>query len=359
MCLEFAPVLPVSSIYYFKGSLISCLFYALELSLLRLTKNGIYCPPGDFYIDASGKVDRNIVTHAHSDHARPGHKSYLTHERSFKLLKCRLGNKTNVESVGYRKEISIRGVKVSLHPAGHIFGSSQVKVEYKGESWVVSGDYKLENDNLCAPFEPVKCNTFITECTFGLPVYHWPDQYLVYEQINSWWRRNKSEGITSLLFGYSLGKSQRIIKNIDHTIGPVYVHRSVGEMNDAIRDSGGVLPRTLVLDDQTDIEKTRGNLIIAPPSITSGRLLRGVGPISTAMASGWSQTGRNFGHAERGFILSDHADWEGLLRAINDTRAEKIITTHGYTAELSRYLNEQNIYSIEIEQMQNKPFGIV
>ena len=330
------------------------------MSLLRLTKFGIFCPKGDFYIDASGKVDRNIVTHAHSDHARPGHKSYLAHEDSINLLKGRLGKRTNVQTLKYNQGILINGVTVSLHPAGHVYGSSQIKVEYKGESWVVSGDYKSENDNLSTPFEPVKSNTFITECTFGLPVYNWPDQYLVYDQINSWWKSNKIEGITSILFGYSLGKSQRIIKNIDHSIGKIYVHRAVGAMNEAIRKSGGDLPLTDTINEDSNSEEIKGNLIIAPPSITSGRLLQNVGPISTAMASGWAQTGRNFGRSsvERGFILSDHADWDGLLKAIEATGADRIITMHGYTKELATYLNEQGINSIQVDQLKNQPYNL-
>lgn len=328
--------------------------------MLKLTKFGIYCPRGDFYIDASGKVDRNVVTHAHADHARPGHLSYLAHEDSINLLKKRLGKKTKVQSLKYCQEIKVNDVKVSLYPAGHVFGSSQVKVTYKGEHWVVSGDYKLENDNLSTPFEAIRCNNFITECTFGLPVYTWPDQNSVYNQINNWWRTNKEDGVTSLLYGYSLGKSQRIIKNIDHSIGPVYVHSSVAQMNNAILDSGGELPKTFTLEEHLDIRQLMGNLIIAPPSITSSRLLQGIAPISTAMASGWVQTGRNFGRSsvQRGFILSDHADWDGLLKAIDLTGAEKIITMHGYTRELSRFLNENGISSMEIDELKNQQYKL-
>jgi len=328
--------------------------------LLRLTKYGIYCPKGDFYIDATGKVSKNIVTHAHSDHARPGHSSYLTHRQSLPLLKSRLGKKINVQTLDYGKELSINEVKVSLHPAGHIFGSSQVKVSSDGEIWVVSGDYKLENDHLSVPFEPIKCDTFITECTFGLPVYSWPDQDLVYDQINNWWRSNKSQGITSLLFGYSLGKSQRIIKNIDHDIGSVFVHKTVGLMNQAIKSAGGELPDAIILEEGSNIEDVKGNLIIAPPSITKGRLLHGLGPISTAMASGWAQTGRNFGRSNvnKGFILSDHADWDGLIKAIEETGAEKIITMHGYTHELTRFLIEKGLNSMKIDDLQHLPYSL-
>ena len=230
-----------------------------------------------------------------------------------------------------------------------------MRVEYKGKVWVVSGDYKLEDDNLSGRYEAIKCHTFISECTFGLPVYNWPDQYLVYDQINKWWRSNRAKGITSLLFGYSLGKSQRIIKNIDHDIGPVYVHKTGHAMNEAIRKAGGLLPQTRLLDAQTNIDLIKGNLIIAPPSITSGRLFREIGPLSTAMASGWAMTGRNFGRSKvtRGFVLSDHADWNGLLTAIKESGAEKIITMHGYTEELTRYLNEIGLDSQVIDDLKS------
>jgi len=330
------------------------------LDLLRLTKNGIYCPAGDFYIDATGKVDRNIITHAHSDHARPGHKSYLAHKSSAPLLKARLGKKVNVQSLEYKDEISMSGVKVSLFPSGHIYGAAQVRISKNGESWVVSGDYKLDDDRLSTPFEPVKCNVFITECTFGLPVYDWPDQHVVYEQINQWWKQNKSTGITSLLFGYSLGKSQRIIKNINHEIGPVFVHKTVDTMNNAIKNDGGMLPGTILIDESTIKEEIRGNLIIAPPSVTTGRLLQNLGHISTATASGWALSGRNFGRSsiDKGFVLSDHADWDGLLMAIKETGAEKVITMHGYTQELTQWLNETGINSIEIDDLKHQPFKL-
>lgn len=330
------------------------------MDLLRLTNRGIYCPKGDFYIDATGRVERNIITHAHADHARPGHLSYLAHKNTVPLLRARLGKNINVQALNYKEELSMNGVKVSLHPAGHMYGSSQIKISSGGESWVVSGDYKLEDDQLSAPFEPVKCNVFITECTFGLPDYSWPEQQTVYNQINNWWKNNKEQGITSLLFGYALGKSQRMIKNIDHSIGPVFVHKSVGKMNEVIMEDGGKLPKTITIDEKTTLEYIQANLIIAPPSTTSGRLIRGLHSISTAMASGWVLAGKHFGRrkVDTGFILSDHADWEGLLQAIDETKAEKIITMHGYTGEFSSWLNEHGIFSIEIDELKHQPYKL-
>ena len=329
------------------------------MSLLRLTKYGIFCPKGDFYIDASGKVERNIVTHAHSDHARPGHISYLSHRSSEALIRARIGKKINIQTLEFDEELSMNGVKVSLHPSGHIYGAAQVRVEYNGEVWVATGDYKLEDDRLSVPYQPVKCHHFITECTFGLPVYHWPDQFEEYRKINFWWKMNKELGITSVLYGYSLGKSQRIIKNIDHTIGSVYVHKTVSKMNEAIISDGADLPATITLHENLDPEKVRGNLIIAPPSFTTGPFVRGLAPFSVAMASGWIQTGRNMGSSlDRGFILSDHADWDGLLKAIKETGAERVITMHGYTKELTGYLNEKGTSSVELSDLKNLPFHL-
>jgi len=330
------------------------------MGLLRLSKYGIYCPDGDFYIDATGKVERNIVTHAHSDHARPGHISYLSHKSSEPLLRARLGKRIKTESLEYGEQISINGIKVTLYPSGHIYGAAQVKVERNGEVWVVSGDYNLEDDHLSKPFEPIKCHHFITECTFGLPVYHWPDQDETYRKINDWWRENKSLGITSILYGYSLGKSQRIIKNIDHQIGDVFVHKSVGAMNDAISHDGADLPQTITLNPNLDPLKIKGNLIIAPPSFTSGPMISELAPFSLAMASGWIQTGKNMtrGRLNRGFVLSDHADWDGLLEAIEATESERVITMHGYTAELTRWLNENGKNSIEIQDLKHQPFKL-
>jgi putative mRNA 3-end processing factor len=328
------------------------------MSLLQFTKKGIYCPRADFYIDATGKVEKNIVTHAHADHARPGHIAYLAHSGTAPLLRERLSKKIKIQSMPYNEPVVMNGVRVSLHPSGHIYGAGQVRVEYNGEVWVVSGDYKLEDDGVSTPFEPVKCHHFITECTFGLPVYHWPDQHEVYAQINEWWRQNKEAGVSSVLHGYSLGKSQRIIKNIDHSIGPVFVHRTVGAMNDVISCDGVPLPETITLGKDISTDLVQGNLLIAPPSFASGPVLQSLAPFSIAMASGWILTGKHMGGAKRGFVLSDHADWQGLLSTFRDTQAERIITMHGYTEEVTRYLNETGQSSVELTDLRHFPLRL-
>ena len=324
--------------------------------LLQLTKQGLYCRQGDFYIDASGKVSRNIVTHAHSDHARPGHRHYLSHEHTAPLLKARLGKNISVKTMPYGTGLYINGVQITLFPNGHIFGSAQVKLEYKGEIWVVSGDYKLEDDGVAQVFEPVTCHTFITESTFGLPVYHWPDQNQEYTRINNWWRNNREEGIACVLTCYSLGKAQRILKNINAGIGTIYVHKSIAEMNEAIASKGMDFPEYRLLNEGIKPEELSGNLVLAPPSFYPGAMWRASGSFSVAIASGWALTGRNLGKpvAAHGFILSDHADWEGLNWAIKATESEQIIAMHGYTAELTRWLKSTGKQALEIDSLKHQ-----
>jgi putative mRNA 3-end processing factor len=310
--------------------------------LLEVTEAGLYCPAGDFHVDPSRRVPRAVITHAHSDHARPGSHAYLTSETGARVLRRRLGPEARIESAQFGQRIVMNSVIVSLHPAGHLLGSAQVRVEHRGEVWVVSGDYKTERDATCEPFEPVRCHTFITEATFALPVYRWRPQAEIFADINAWWRSNQEQGRTSILMGYSLGKAQRLLAGVDAGIGPIYVHRQVAEYIPAYVESGIRLPPTLPID--PDALRAAGGraLVIAPPAArpfeTAGLL-----PTSTAFASGWMQlqSGWRRHRMDRGFVLSDHADWPGLLETIQATGAESIAATHGQTGVLVRYLREQ------------------
>lgn len=318
--------------------------------LLTFTDKGIFCKQGNFYIDPWRKVDFAVITHAHSDHARWGSKHYLAHHLSAPILKLRLGHDISLETLPYGQTIERNGVKISLHPAGHIVGSAQVRVEYKGEIWVVSGDYKLENDGLSTPFEPVRCHHFISECTFGLPVYRWRPQQSVFNEMNQWWQQNREQGKTSVVFAYSLGKAQRVLQGIDTTIGPIYVHGAVYNVNQAIESNGIQLNKYHKAEAGLSKDQLKGALVIAPGSAMGSPWLKKFGPIATASASGWMQVR---GHKRRsaldtGFVLSDHADWPGLNQAIAATEAEKVWMTHGYTAVFSRWLNEQGIDSQEV-----------
>lgn len=330
------------------------------MALLQFTKKGIYCKRAGVYIDPWRKVDRAIVTHGHSDHARWGMKHYLCHTDTEPIIKARLGQDISTETKGYGEAFTINGVEFSLHPAGHVVGSAQVRVAYKGDVWVVSGDYKTQDDGLSTPFEPIPCRVFITECTFGLPIYKWKSQQTVFDGINAWWQQNKEAGKVSILTGYSLGKAQRLLQNVDHRIGPILTHGAVENMNQVLRDHGITLTDTIPVTKDTDKKHFKDALVIAPPSVIGNAWLKKFAPYSTAMASGWMalRGARRWRSADRGFILSDHADWDGLNEAVKATGAETVITTHGYTSVFTRWLNEQGIQALEehteFEGEQNK-----
>lgn len=313
--------------------------------LIRLTDDGLYCEAGDFHIDPWQPVRRAVITHAHADHARPGNAAYLTSRDGEGVLRLRLGDAAVIETLPYGQPVSINGVRVSLHPAGHILGSAQIRVEHRGEVWVVTGDYKTTPDPTCAPFEPVRCHVLVSECTFGLPIYRWPDPQGIFEQINAWWQANAAAGRASVIYGYALGKAQRILAGVNAAIGPIFTHGAVERVNAAYRESGVGLPPTGYVGAVTDKKCFRGALIVAPPSANSAPWLRKFGDASTAMASGWMQIRgvRRRRAVDRGFVLSDHADWDELMRAIEASGAERVLLTHGYTAAVARHLRERGL----------------
>ncbi|MFZ0455244.1 MAG: ligase-associated DNA damage response exonuclease [Ignavibacteriaceae bacterium] len=321
--------------------------------LLELNDKGLYCSKGGFYIDPLRAVDKALITHAHSDHARPGTKNYLAVDKSENLLKLRLGKKINLQTVKYGEILNINGIKVSFHPAGHILGSAQIRLEFDNEVVVVSGDYKTGVDFTCQQFEPVRCNIFITESTFGLPVYKWSSQKEIFDEINNWWKQNIKEGKTSILSGYSLGKAQRLISGLDPTIGSILTHSSVENINDCYRNSGINLPRTTCLEKTNDKNIFNEAIIILPPSVNNSLLIEKIKNVSRAFASGWMQVrrSRKWRSIDRGFVLSDHADWDGLINTIKETGAENIYVMHGYVSPFVRWLNENgwNAFPLENE----------
>lgn len=308
---------------------------------LIFTENGIYCPAGDFHIDPWRPVARALITHGHADHARPGHGSYLATKAALPVIRHRLGEIT-AQSVAYGETLTIGGAQVSFHPAGHVPGSAQIKVAVGGEVWVASGDYKIEDDGLSDPFEPQRCHHFITESTFGLPVFRWAPQAAVAQDLNDWWRRCAVNGKTAFLGAYSLGKAQRLLRMLDPSIGPILTHGAVEATNAVMRAQGIALPATARLTRDTDPKANRGALVLAPPSALGSQWARRFGPAETAFASGWMQLRgiRRRRAGDRGFVISDHADWSGLLSAVKATDAENIYVTHGYTDVFARYLNE-------------------
>jgi putative mRNA 3-end processing factor len=318
--------------------------------LLEFTDKGIYCPRGQFHIDPWKPVDHAVITHAHSDHARWGSKHYLCHTHTLPLLKLRLGE-NSYQAAEWNEVININGVKVSLHPAGHIIGSSQVRVEYNDEVWVFSGDYKTANDGISGIFEPVKCNTFITESTFGLPIYNWKPQDYVYEEIRTWINMNKEHGRTSVLIAYSLGKAQRVLNAIKETADRIYVHGAIWNTHETLLNAGFDLPEVSRVLPDTPKELLKGSVVIAPPSADGSAWMSKFAPYEIGVCSGWMQVRGNARrrNADAGFVLSDHADWNGLLSAVGATGAEKVYVTHGFQSVLSRYLNEKGIESAEVQ----------
>jgi len=308
--------------------------------LLEFTSRGIYCSRADCYIDPKRVVERAIITHAHSDHARRGSKHYLAHRLTVPVLQHRLGKKISTQSVEYGEEIIINDVRFSLHPAGHVIGSAQVRVEYNGEVWVVTGDYKLAHDSLAGAFEPVQCNVLCTESTFGLPVYKWEDSESVIKKINKWWKKNTEENITSVLFCYSLGKAQRLLHSIDTTIGSVYVHPAIERINEIFRQQKLPIPGVHLLTESTKAEALQEALVMIPPTAMRNGWLDHIPNYSTANASGWMAT-QNISwmqNSDTGFVISDHADWDGLNKAVHLSGAEKIYVTHGFTDQFARWL---------------------
>lgn len=314
--------------------------------LITARPEGLYCAAGDFYIDPWRPVERAVITHGHSDHARSGHAHYLAHSDSEGVLRARLGQGITLQTLPYGQAIEHHGVRISLHPAGHVLGSAQVRLEHGGRVWVASGDYKTEADGTCAPFEPVRCDTFITESTFGLPIYRWPTQPELMAGIDAWWRANAAQGRPSVLLCYAFGKAQRILHGVDRSIGPIVVHGAVEPLNAVYRAAGVDLPPTLrVTDPGVDAPLLAKSLVLAPPSAQGTPWMRRFPGHSDAFASGWMQlrgTRRRRG-VDRGFVMSDHADWPGLQSAIGATGAERVFVTHGSVAVLVRWLCEQGL----------------
>ncbi len=310
------------------------------MSLITTSEAGLFCADGNFHIDPWLPVDRAVITHGHADHARPGSARYLTTRLGIGVLRQRLGPDAVIDGLEYGTSIDMGGIRLSLHPAGHILGSAQVRLERRGEVWVASGDYKTVPDPTCAAFEPQRCNTFISESTFGLPIYRWPTEDQVFGELNAWWRAAAAAGVASVLFAYALGKSQRILAGIDATIGPIYCHGAVANMNDVYRAADSALAPARRVDAAVDKACFRGALIVAPPSAQRSPWLRRFGDMTTGFVSGWMlvRSARRRRNVDRGFVLSDHADWPGLQGAIAATGAERILITHGQVAPMVRWL---------------------
>lgn len=322
----------------------------------KVLPEGLYCPSGDFFIDAWRPVKNCIITHGHGDHARWGHQQYYCSKPSVPIICHRLGEKIKVKPLEYGEKIKLGETWVSLHPAGHILGSSQVRIENKNGVFVVSGDYKRALDPTCLPFEPVECDVFVTETTFALPVYQWDDPKIVGKQIYDWWQTNSQNNHPSVLFAYALGKAQHVMAMLKQfTDQPVYLHGAVTHLAQIYKDQGIDMLPFLPVSDKPKNENFSKDLIIAPPSAAGSLWLKRFPTFRTAAASGWMQVRgmrKRAGH-DYGFVLSDHADWNDLIKTVKQTKAKHILTTHGYTDVFSKYLTEDlGIPSSELKGLE-------
>ncbi len=301
------------------------------------------------YIDPWRPVERAISTHAHSDHARPGSKHYLAHKDSEFILRYRLGP-ISLQTLDYGQSLTINGVAISLHPAGHIIGSAQVRLEYQGETWVVSGDYKVKPDGYTLPFEPVRCQHFITESTFGMPVYHFPEAAEVNLHMNRWVQQNASLGLNSVLIGYALGKAQRILNGLQTEL-PVLLHTTIYNTNDALGIDNS---RYLRFVPELKKDALHPGVVLATSMAVGTPWLRRFEPYRLGIFSGWMQLrgARRRLNADAGFVMSDHADWLGLNEAVLATGAENVYVTHGYKSVYARWLRERyGLNAVEVETL--------
>ena len=320
------------------------------MKLVKFTKKGIYCIPGKFYLDPWFPVEYAIISHGHADHSRPGNKHYLCQNDSKAIIKHRLGQDISIESLGYNEPKNINGVQVSFFPAGHVIGSAQIRLEYKGYVVVFSGDYKTQPDFISTPYEPVKCHEFITESTFGLPIYKWKKEEELQAELQNWVLQNQQNNRTSVFLGYSLGKAQRIMKLIEG-VDDIYVHTAINNLNNAISGSGIELPKTTLLNYDFKKADIQNKIVILPPALLGSRMIKKIPNAATAICSGWMHIrgNRRWKGVDAGFSISDHADWDGLLEAVKATGAEKVHVTHGSQAVFSKYLNEIGIEAYELK----------
>ena len=316
--------------------------------MLTETPSGLYCADGDFYVDPWGPVPRALITHAHGDHARAGSHAYLCAQPCAPLLARRFGQAATIQSVPYGRRMTIGDTVVSFHPAGHVLGSAQIRIEGSGGVWVISGDYKRAADPTCEAFEVVRCDTFVTESTFALPIYRWDPTGTVVAELMDWWGVNRERGLTSIVFCYTIGKAQRLLAELAGvTDRAVLVHGMMTPMIEVYRSAGVNLLPTQTLVERPRGTSLAGELVLAPPSARGTQWMRRLGDISDALASGLMRVRgvRRQRAYDRGFVLSDHADWPALLDSIRDSGASRVLATHGHAEPLARYLQEHGVDS--------------
>ncbi len=322
------------------------------VSFLEVNKKGIYCRPGHFYIDPSRKVDNAVITHGHADHARRGMKKYYCTPLTKAVLRTRyfIGH-DRINTFDYEEPFEINGVEVTFFPAGHILGSAQVRMTYQGETAVVTGDFKVQDDGLTKAYKPLKCDTLIMECTFGLPLYQWKTAHQSKQEVREWVMANQESEYNSVLVGYSLGKAQRLLSMLDG-FGPIHVHKTIAKLNQEFIEMGIDFPEYQWLQPK-NIKQLKGGIMLIPPGTIVSSFVKQIPKAKFATCSGWMQTKkrRHNNAFDAGFVISDHADWHGLLHAVKESQASHIYTTHGFDEDFARYLCEIGYNAAPLTQM--------
>ncbi len=316
------------------------------MDLLAAAPAGLFCAPGGFHVDPWAPAGTAVITHAHADHLRAGSERYLCAAPAVPLLERRLPPGTRIEGVAYGQRLRLGEATVSLHPAGHVLGSAQVRIEAQGRVWVATGDFKRAPDPTCAPFEVVPCDVLVTEATFALPIYRWRPAGDVMREVLAWVESCAARGRAAVLFCYALGKAQRLLAELAAlTERRVWLHGAMAPLVEVYRAAGvRMLPCALVTEAPRGA-RFAGELVLAPPSAHRSPWLRRVGDLETGLASGWMRVRgvRRRRGFDRGFALSDHADWPALLRTVRESGARRVLVTHGHADALVRQLREDGL----------------
>ena len=316
--------------------------------LIKYNKSGLYCKIADVWIDPNKPVKRALITHAHMDHFTFGCDEYISTYETAIILKDRIGKDINIKTYDYGKVFKINGTKISFHPSGHILGSSQIKFNFADEKWLITGDFKRQKDETCNEYEIVKTDYLISESTFGLPIFKWDEPQNIAEDIAKWVSHSQEK--TSILFCYSLGKAQRLLNEISKTNfkNKIHTHSSIYKMNNCYKKLGINIIDTKKFDKNKNFEDLKGSLILLPPALNKSSFLKNLKNIQTGFASGWMSIRalrRRSGY-DKGFSISDHADWMAILNTIKESEAKNIFFHHGDYETLNRYLKEKNSINV-------------
>ena len=321
--------------------------------MLTLTRNGIYCKKGNFYIDPIRPIKNAIITHGHADHARWGMEKYYATPATCAIMKIRLGKDITCHELNFHDEIKLGKVKIKLIPAGHILGSAQVVIEDESKKAIITGDFKTDPDATVESFETEPCDLLVMETTFALPIYNWIESKEIFSSIHEFWQTNQKKGYHTVLYAYSLGKAQRILNSLNQEQGPIAIHSAIEKMNQ-IYVNKKRLERNFPVFTNAELDNwNKPGLSIAPPATIDSKWIKKCKKYKEAYISGWmTSKGQARRRNMRGFPLSDHADWKGLNYAVKKFNPSEVWTMHGSTDIFAKHLNDQGIKATSLSKLQ-------